>query len=831
MKSRHDKILIIGISLIYIVLLCFQSYNMFIKGVYSYHLSLKETHAMYLELLIWGILMSVVILKICGIKKYVILGAGIVIFSYLHQTLLPLLGAIGYMAIIILSGTFVMFFIEKNIVIRKNVFWLGSLMVGMCIVCISVGGLSLLNRYSVVNVWILLLLLSLAGLLVNCNKIKYTITTITLHMDKSFGKYESILGICLVISILLQIGRCGLQGDHDAFWYGLRSGSVLANSSYGIFENLNIVGFTYLYPKGFETILLPLTEFPSWNYQFLFNEILVLIIVYVCWTIAKAIANTNVACIVCALIVSLPSLLNMAMTVKPDVITLLFQLIGILMFYYAKKDENCVYIYFAAANLVLSYTFKITSLLFTTIIFIGGIPFIPLKKMRIKRSGISVFIISLSALCIIWGRTFLLTGSPLIAFIGKLLDIFGITLKYPYAIVQGINQAASVNNSIEFLLEKLYGFYILPTGESFSHVIIAWGTALPVFLVVLAIAILVAKKKWSRRYLKWLWLEGLICATMLFGVYFIAQADGNYFLLFYVSAILLAGSFVLKKCWSFKYLLYTVMVFNLFVSSLSNWSWTVGFTEAKIFNKGYIDQNKINSEKYISEYGQEIYNVINSSKQNNVLMVSNDVSKLINFNCICETWLDIVMSNPALVENVDTLIEYLDYSNINYIYVENDDLILGGREETILQDLIKKGKVYDIIKEGNVFLLCIGEVSSDNKKSALSEDFAMRFGQIRKEYGWYDDGWTEETTEFYIYSKTGMINLNIFIPYDIEEGYNVNIYVDDVETKRIDIVESNTSLQLNVKKNGYTKIKLENNFYQYFPGDKRRLSYILTNIE
>lgn len=819
-KKSHKNVIV---CICFGLLLSYQVYQLFITGPYRWSVTAsEEVRRMFVELFSFCVLILTVNFIAKGKLKIYLSIIILALAAYLHQTIIPACISVCYFILITMAGAGLMFLLFKKAQIRMTVFWLGSIILGLNFVCITVGILSICNKYSVKNIMLCLIVMGILGFVFNRKKI------CSLHYIQDNNKRFILFLSCVEISLFIQIGRVGLQGDYDALWYGIRSPYVLANSSKGIFENLYLVGFVYLYPKGFETILLPLSKLNSWNFQFLFNQILVIVIVMISWMFVAELANKDIACILGAVVATLPSLTNMGMTVKPDVITVLFQVSAILFVYLFSKENNVGYLSLALICLISSYCFKITSLLFTSVICIAMLPFIASKKIR---SGMYIgrgILYGFLTLGVIWGRTFALTGSPLIAFLGSILTKLGIAPKYPYSIIGGINHQSdqTVFEIGKNLLNTLYGYYLNPVAEGFTHISIAWGTSIPAVLLILAGIIFVYKKK-IKDYRRWLWLLGCLCVSMLFGMAFITQADGNYFLLFYILFIILAGSFVLKNTVGFSCLLYMAIVFNIVFMSVSNWSWSNGFTPIKVVNKGYINQQNEYDERLRSLEGEKIYGILNNSQNSKIVAVTSDYSKLVGIQCIVESWRDIAVSNAALVSNENNFYQYCNRCGIDYIYVDYQCSSFNAHAEELLIDLIKAGEIEQIVYGENSAILVVN--SQDNlyvhAQEMASEYLEKR--RIVRSKGWYEDGWVGPEIEFFVFSETGKVVLNIGIPYEIDESLYADMYVNDLHVSTLSINDNSAQYLIEVPKGEYAKISISNHFYKEYSEDLRQLCYIM----
>lgn len=817
----------IWLYIVFTVILLFQIYKLFVTGPYQYALHTETARKMILELLIFSTVAIIVNWNVKGKLKFYIGVLLIVLEAYLHQVILPFLAATGYFGMIVLTGAFLLFVFFRRTDMENSIFWTGSLILGLDFVCLCAGTLSLCRIYSVRNMWIVLSAVSLCGLVVSGNRVLQIKNLIVINRYADHGISIKLFLSVVEASLLIQIGRAGLQGDYDALWYGIRSPYVLANSGKGIYENLHLAGFTYLYPKGFETILLPFSECGAWSCQFLFCALLVCATAAICWLFAKDLTNKKIACMIGALVITLPSLVNMGMTVKPDVITVFLQITAVYLIYLSSKRKDNWLVYLGLASLISSYCFKITAVLFTTVLLVGLLPFIRIRKVR---GGITVLLFSLLTLGVIWGRTFVLTGSPLIAFLSPVLDMFDVEVKYPYAVVGGINQSlGGVTDTIKKTVFNLYGYFINPAAEGFEHVVIAWGTVLPLLLFLSASIMLAILKIRVHNCWKWVWLMTALCFSMLFGMGFISQADGNYFLLFYVAVILLAGCFIFKYGVAMSGICWMAVIFQICMIAFSNWSWSVGFSEIKVPNKGYINQQLAYDNILENTVGKEICEILNRSKKKKAVAVTTDVTQLAGMKCVAERFCDIESGNPALIDEKEHFLEYCKKCGIDFVYVDDQEILPDDGKEQLLIELIKTGAVQRIIFGENATLLILAQehVQADYF-GQLVEQFMIRRGKVIKSDGWYEDGWTGPEVEFYVYSKTGKVMLDCYIPYKLDRTLSMDILADDVLQGTDVRLETGTSqIAMNVPQGKYVKVNLLNHFSTDFPGDLRQVCYVL----
>ena len=105
----------------YIMLLVFQIWNMFGKGgIYNFSLNTVEAKRMLVELLIALILFFTINYCIKDKKKLIIGSLVLLVFAYLHQTIIPLVHAVAYFGVVLFSGALLMALFCRKKDIRKR---------------------------------------------------------------------------------------------------------------------------------------------------------------------------------------------------------------------------------------------------------------------------------------------------------------------------------------------------------------------------------------------------------------------------------------------------------------------------------------------------------------------------------------------------------------------------------------------------------------------------------------------------------------------------------------------------------------------------------------
>ena len=323
-----------------------------------------------------------------------------------------------------------------------------------------------------------------------------------------------------VLMFLIQVGRLNIALDFDTLWYGVRSQYIVAGGT-GLYENPGLVGMVYVYSKGFEVLTLPLCDLVSHSYLTFFNLWLaVLGIGAMVWNARLLTGNRKheiesreagtekkltyrsvlPGIMAAVLTISVPGIMNMALTAKADLITWLLQLIMLGCFFqYIHVYENqdaWMFLSGAAGSYFLSLTMKPTSLVFSTAVF-GMMGLYLLWFWFHERGAVADLFRSMvsliGSLCLpfgslvgIWARTMKITGMPVTSVFTSIFALFGFKMKYPFATSE-LPQNYQEESTFHVLARRIWQMLMQPQGEDMGHVILAWGTSLMAVLIVMQV--------------------------------------------------------------------------------------------------------------------------------------------------------------------------------------------------------------------------------------------------------------------------------------------------------------------------------------------------------
>ena len=570
-----------------------------------------------------------------------------------------------------------------------------------------------------------------------------------------------------VLMFLIQVGRLNIALDFDTLWYGVRSQYIVAGGT-GLYENPGLVGMVYVYSKGFEVLTLPLCDLASHSYLTFFNLWLaVLGIGAMVWNAKLLTSNRKQetgkkltyrsvlpGIMAAVLTISVPGIMNMALTAKADLITWLLQLIMLGSFFqYIQVYKNrWMILSGAAGSYFLSLTMKPTSLVFSTAVF--GMMGLYLLWFWLHERGAAAdlfhhMIRLIGSLCLpfgaltgIWARTMKITGMPVTSVFTSIFALFGFKMKYPFATSE-LPQNYQEESTLHVLARRIWQMLMQPQGEDMGHVILAWGTSLMAVLIVMLVLYGIFSKKGDEQ--SHIWNAALVIffpfvIVSLISLSMLYQIDGNYFMLLYSMLILGAcramvyfkkiGFYPLaSKC------LAPLLVLNLIVTAISSWAWTAGFSEIHLLNKGRVN-HRAQEQARMGEKGNTlIWQEVSQDPENRVIAFGTHPYCL-QFPCNVESYKDITSpwGNVELVNSPEAFETYMAYAKTDYVYAEAGYLGPGSWEWSLdlLREQIRRGSLTDLFFENGNMLARVSD-------TAVPEEEAQNnLEMFEQEYLFYD---------------------------------------------------------------------------------------------
>ena len=760
------------------------------NGFFADYIHFTESKRMYVEIAILAVLIfgGLALLK-RGRSRMCWLTAVVLVFSWIHVVFLPMVVSAVYLISLLAIGRF----------LRKRVFFRGTVwerpyfsfymdflfgasfaIVVYCLLsALGVGKIAWM-RLSVYALGVAALGFDFSSISCQCIRGWQTLSWMlagsggSREIPRRVRRAWTLAAGWCVLMFLIQVGRLNIALDFDTLWYGVRSQYIVAGGT-GLYENPGLVGMVYVYSKGFEVLTLPLCDLASHSYLTFFNLWLaVLGIGAMVWNavlltgerkqetesreagIEKKLTYRSVlpGIMAAVLSISVPGIMNMALTAKADLITWLLQLImlGCFFQYIHVYENHWIFLSGAAGSYFLTLTMKPTSLVFSTAVF--GMMGLYLLWFWFHERGAAADLFHhlvrlIGSLCLpfgalvgIWARTMKITGMPVTSVFTSIFAWFGFKMKYPFATSE-LPQNYQEESTLHVLARRIWQMLMQPQGEDMGHVILAWGTSLMAVLIVMLVLYGIFSKKGDEQ--SHIWNAALVIffpfvIVSLISLSMLYQIDGNYFMLLYSMLILGAcramvyfkkiGFYPLaSKC------LAPLLVLNLIVTAISSWAWTAGFSEIHLLNKGRVNHRAQEQARMEEKGNTLIWQEVSQDPENRVIAFGTHPYCL-QFPCNVESYKDITSpwGNVELVNSPEAFETYMAYAKTDYVYVEAGYLGPGSWEWSLdlLRELIHSGSLTDLFFENGNMLARVSD-------TAVPEEEAQNnLEMFEREYLFYD---------------------------------------------------------------------------------------------
>lgn len=740
--TKREKTAVLPAAVLTAGITGYSAWQLLVRGVLSWHITQPETGRMFGELLlVWLLCFLLLGGKFRRSAQPAAVAVIALLFCWLHVVFLPVLLAGVYAAYLILAGRWIGAVLLRQ---RLTVVWEFALggactMAAFCLLSlVSLGSIRNLRCF-VVATGILLLISGIKNKPAADQSKGAGAPGLTGKSRTAFTDRNAAMLAAIVALLLLQAGRLNLAVDFDSIWYGVRS-HLMLDSGKGIYENPGALGVVYTYSKGWEVLTLPLAGLPSYSFVTAFNLWAAVLMLWAAYQTAGIMLAPEAALWAPFLLAAIPGIMNMAVTAKADILTLFYQILliqGILLFLKKRQADELILGLSAGG---ISLTLKPTALVFSTAI--AGIAMLwllwdrynwyrkktgrPWCVMGNKRSR-RALVIAAGCLAGIWGRTVMLVGVPVTSVFYRVFQKLGFQVKYPFY-ASGLPAAGSrltIGESVRFLLTRLAGVLFNPAGDDMAHVIIAWGTVLPVVFLLLPVCFSLAgaaqredreKERDGRCFLAL--LTAVILLINLISLYSLSQIDGNYYILFYF-LIVLSGCIRLEQygasvAQAGKKILLLPWLFAAVICGLTNWAWSLGFTPVQVINKGYYNHLQMEQEKRAEQGSRAIWEILAADPQNRVIALGEHPGVL-TFPCCVQSYVDVsgYWGNPEVVSDAPHFMEYLLYAGIDYVYMEKEYVDAGVRIYQIIRTLIREGHLGDVREENGNLIMSVRKAGPD----------------------------------------------------------------------------------------------------------------------
>lgn len=750
MKKREMMSLII-LAMTVMAAILISIGHVYVTGIDGERLKREETVWLLLEIAaFFGMAFSAVSFAKDNRTRFGLLTVLAFVFSWLHQVLLPMALSGLYLAVIIRCGGSVRRLLEgkkqfpeyREITAMAD-FTLGSGLMILLFCLMSLAGVGSIpcTRIAVLCLFALSFLPAVSGKEERARARKRLAGFLNGKRPVSLG--IAVFAAFIFAMVLLQVGRMNICADYDSLHYGLRSEYIL-NDGDGIYENMGSINVVYTYSKGLEILLLPISGLPSYSFFLSFQMWMTMGILMAAGAIAKLFVSRRYGIFCMALLSGIPGIMNMGITAKTDSATALFQLIMVyFLLLYIKKQRMC-YLALAGDAFFMTMVLKPTALVFSTIL--AGTAFVCMAAMRaFKISFKERFLLSWIPMVLMWGlvwlRTWLLTGLPVTSVFYSIWEKLGFTVRYPYRFESlPSNGGALLSLSgVKHLVKRLYGVLLAPVGEDMAHVRIAWGTPFLLIFLVLFLTPLLVKMRGVRKR------EGkpLLCLIFMFftvggaslaALYLLWQVDGNYFILLYALFGILAAILVGRIENQFLShaiikLFLPVMLFNVSVTAVSNWSGTLGLSPVRLIHKGYYDHREAEREKMEYSGNGRIWEILAENPENRVI-VFGEQPEMLMFPCNTQSYTDIEGSggNFYISASPEALVSFFDYADVDYVYLGSGYLKPGSEGWRNVTAMLERGYLTDVFYEnGNGLARFVTEPDKTEEPEEVLTEFSEKY--------------------------------------------------------------------------------------------------------
>ena len=533
--------------------------------------------------------------------------------------------------------------------------------------------------------------------------------------------WDALMLSAIVFAVLVQAGRAGISLDYDSLWYGLRSDAMLAPFT-GIYDKVVATGLVYSYSKGIEALSLAFCFDATYSFVQGVNLLLGGTVLYTAYRTVRLFAEKRLSLFVALCLAVTPGIMNMTVTAKSDIATLLCQLLFAYFALHGLKMKDGDSLCFALAVAMLSLCFKSSAIIFTTVAVLVAAVLALFQRVRFRLCGLRYLILPALANVALMARTFLLTGMPLTQMGAGIFEALGFFYKFPYApassgYVMPLSELLTAEG-LRARLPRLLKFFFAPVGEEMGHVAIAWGGILFAVAFILVVLLAFCRPKQTvmriredKMYAFMLISTAAVSAVGLGSVLLLNKPDGNYYMLMYaLTFICLAMEVKARgKCVGkgVAFGLTPLVAFGVFLVLYTNWAGSLGFTPPDKYNKiGYYDHAAQEKDLYEEIGLAEIADRLKAEGgRRRVMLFASDAPALLSIPAIAESCLDLShWGNSALYESVEGLVSYFDAAGVEYLVLERDFLAWNTETAARLQALEEQGHLYTEI-EGDRYLL------------------------------------------------------------------------------------------------------------------------------
>lgn len=661
--------------------------------------------------------------------KIVFVSLGMLAFSHVHSFLLPFLAGCLFFLMIWMTGYLLCNIFATK---RKREF-AGCFVMGMSGLIVLIAVCSLLKIGTAEKLRVVYKVLFVIECILCGRKLLNLAKEIVIDDSKSDSLRNSVWdNIFLAITIsalMIQVGRANISQDYDFLWYGARADDILAPYT-GIYDKIISTPFVYYYPKAFEALSLAFFCDETYGFVYAVNLMFSAALLYIVYKTAKLITTKDgipLFVVMCCAVTA--GIMNMATTAKQDIATLFLQMCVVYYGILTIKEREGSMLLLAVSAGVLSYTFKTTSVVFSSALIFIVVVAAVCRKVKIKWQNIMILLIPIAAVVAIFYRTYMLSGILLPLTAKNLQEMLGFSLKYPYVNKSGVSvTVAQVLTTPLFWerFQRVLRLFFWPNSSDTNHVIIAWGGYLFVILwfsLVLNVIFHPIRTWYKMRgsIIYSFLLITLIVVSILSGgsMMLLSQLDGNYFMLMYALTFLQVGMELSYFSFDFRKISFILslplVVCGVLMCIASHWSWSLGFTPVDWDNPGYYDHGTEMIEYYESiQIDQICEELEKQEKKPRVMIFSSEFPFLQEIPAVSESWPElIVWGNRSVTNTPEALYEYYDVCDMEFLLVEAEYAAENELVQTNLLGLAEEGYLSIYMQQGDYYLLSFTEEKNE----------------------------------------------------------------------------------------------------------------------
>lgn len=722
--TKRERIAAAAAAVLIIFITGFSAWSLIGEGTLSWHVRQPETVRLALELLVfWGIFLGIFCIRQSAPVKLAAILVVMLLYSWLHVIFFPVVLAGLYTGYLILAGRF----FTGGVIGRKlGLSWEFLFGSSATILIFCLASLLRVGSIPMLRLWV-----CLSGAVLVFFYVRPRWPDWGLQERENLK--SSAMKAAILALFLLQAGRMNHGVDFDSIWYGVRS-HLMLNPGNGIYENLGTLGVVYTYSKGWETLTLPLSGLPSYSFPIAFNLAVAGILLKTAYDTARMFLRREAALWVPFLMAALPGIMNMAITAKADLLTVFCQILmvqGVLRY---QKERDLSWLLFGLSAGGVSLALKPTSVVYSPAIVGIAVLWLMFRKtgeksrLPVKRDFCSL-VLAAAMLAGIWGRTLSLVGVPVTSVFYGAFQKIGFQIRYPFyaSAFPSAGSSGSFGEILGFFGRRLYGVLINPQGEDMAHVIIAWGTVLP--LVFLVLWLFFRKDKNSHRQAIGFLEMLLLAVTVINGVslYSLSQLDGNYYMLAY-TLVILTGVIWLDELSAQKQrvakgLLIPVWLYAAILCAVTNWAWALGLSPMKLVNQGFYNHVQAERVSWESRGSGAIWNILAADPKTRVIALG-EHPRVLTVPCEVQSYVDVsgYWGNPEVVADAPSFLNYLQFAGIDYLYMEREYIDTSVRIYQIVRTLVEEGWLLDVREEHGNLILSVGKDGADPGSAAGNLD-------------------------------------------------------------------------------------------------------------